>query len=149
MYRSIPGVRTLRLAEYVRSGLDLFWHLAHAYGSSVGQTVAGSTQSVVPGAFFFRPHVLSSPFFSLSLLVVSQILGHIAGSSPPPHYGSCLAFLSREDFSPFFPRRLASNCAYPRWALSAVDPFFFSANNFKMSPRRDSNSRTNTSSVRE
>ena len=28
---------------------------------------------------------------------------------PPPHYGSCLAFLSPEDFSSFFPRRLASN----------------------------------------
>ena len=33
---------------------------------------------------------------------------------PPTHYGSCLAFFSREDFSSFFPRRLASNCAYPR-----------------------------------
>ena len=32
--------------------------------------------------------------------------------SPPTHYGSCLAFFSREDFSSFFPRRLASNCAY-------------------------------------
>ena len=28
---------------------------------------------------------------------------------PPTHYGSCLAFLSREDFSSFFPGRLASN----------------------------------------
>ena len=27
---------------------------------------------------------LSSPFYSLSLLVVTQIRGHIAGSSPPP-----------------------------------------------------------------
>ena len=33
--------------------------------------------------------------------------------SPPTHYGSCLAFLSREDFSSFFPRRLASNCHVP------------------------------------
>ena len=53
-------------------------------------------------------------FYFLSLLVVTQIRGHTAGSSSPPiHYGSCLAFLSREDFSSFFPRRLASNCAYP------------------------------------
>ena len=34
---------------------------------------------------FFSPpsHLLSSPFFSLSLLVVTQIRGHMAGSSPP------------------------------------------------------------------
>ena len=52
---------------------------------------------------------------------------------PPTHYGSCLSFLSRVDFSSFFPRRLASNCAYPRQALSAVDPFFIFASkyNFK------------------
>ena len=42
-----------------------------------------------------------------------QIRGHIRSRLfSPTHYGSCLAFLSREDFSPFFPRRLASNCAY-------------------------------------
>ena len=32
---------------------------------------------------FFPSHLLSSLFFSLSLLVVTQIRGHIAGSSPP------------------------------------------------------------------
>ena len=30
--------------------------------------------------------------------------------SPPPHYGSCLAFLTREGLNTFFPRPLASNC---------------------------------------
>ena len=33
--------------------------------------------------FFFLSHLLFSPFYSLSLLVVTQIRGHIAGSSPP------------------------------------------------------------------
>ena len=33
--------------------------------------------------FFFPSHLLSPPFYSLSLLVVTQIRGHIAGSSPP------------------------------------------------------------------
>ena len=34
--------------------------------------------------FFFVPsHLLHSPFFSLSILVVTQIRGHIARSSPP------------------------------------------------------------------
>ena len=34
---------------------------------------------------FFPSHLLSSPFYSLSLLliVLAQIRGHIAGSSPP------------------------------------------------------------------
>ena len=88
--------------------------------------------------FCFPSHsLLSSPFCSFSLppyLVVTQTRGHIvvAGSLlPPPHYnGSCLSFLSREDFSSFFPRRLAWDCAYPRYRRSqhqlvvVVDPFF-------------------------
>ena len=70
--------------------------------------------------------------------------------SPPTHYGSCLAILSREDFRYFLPRRLASNCAYahPRRSQQFLILFFsfssFFANKFKISPRRDSNSRTNT-----
>ena len=61
-------------------------------------------------SFFFHPIYYLRP--SLSLLVVTQIRGHIAHSRlffPPTHYGSCLAFLSRGYFSSFFPRRLASN----------------------------------------
>ena len=100
--------------------------------------------------YIYISNFSSSPFHSLSLLVGTQIRGHIAGSSPPlsliintsyqnlpfgsgdypdklspsTHYGSCLAFLfSRQDFRSFFPRRLASNSAYPRQALSAVYPF--------------------------
>ena len=38
---------------------------------------------------------------------------------PPPGFGTCLQFLSREEFSGFLPRRLASNCAYIRLVLSA------------------------------
>ena len=51
----------------------------------------------------------------LHLLVVTQIRGHIAHSRllsrPLP-----TTVLSREGFSTFFPRRLASNCAYPRYS---------------------------------
>ena len=77
--------------------------------------------------FFFPSHVLSSPFlFSLPPSRNTDPGSHSRLFFPPPHYGSCLVFLSREDFSSFFPRRLASNRAYPRWALSAVIrwPFF-------------------------
>ena len=77
-------------------------------------------------SFFFSSHLLSSPFFSLSLLVVKQIRGHIAGPSPPspPRFVPGI-FNARK--VQFFPRRLASNCAYsyPRYALSAGDPLFF------------------------
>ena len=57
----------------------------------------------------------------LSLLVVTQIRGHIAGSTPPPtHYGSCpLAYLSREDLISFFHRGRASNCLYIRSTIIA------------------------------
>ena len=96
--------------------------------------------------FFFHPIYYLRPY-SLSLLVVTQIRGQSRLFSPPTHHGSCLAFLS-QDFSSFFPRRLASSCAYPRQALSAVDPFFSFANKFRISPRRNSNPRINTSSIR-
>ena len=45
---------------------------------------------------------------------------------PPPHYGTAFIFIARILQSHVFPRRIASNCAYPRCkALSAVASFFF------------------------
>ena len=75
---------------------------------------------------FFPSHLLSSPFYSLPPSRNSDPGSHTIHSRlffPPTHCGSCHPFLSREDFVSFFPRRLASNCAYPRKALSAVNPF--------------------------
>ena len=43
--------------------------------------------------------------------------------SPPTHYGSCLAFLSRDDFSSYFPRRLASNRIVPTHARRRSQQF--------------------------
>ena len=64
--------------------------------------------------FFSIPFTVFALLFSLPLSRNSGP-GSYSGLFPPPtHYGSCLAFLSREDFSFFFPRRLASDCAYPR-----------------------------------
>ena len=99
----------------------IYLYVYHTYGNSV-------TAASIPGIktmilfiifskhfFFFPSHLLSSPFCSLSLLVVIQIRGHTAGcSSPIPTAVRALHFLSREDFSSFFPRRLASKCAYLR-----------------------------------
>ena len=51
----------------------------------------------------FHPIYDIYPSFPLSLLVVTQIRGHNSRNfSPPPHYGSCHALFSREDFSSFF-----------------------------------------------
>ena len=46
----------------------------------------------------------------------SQIRGHIAGSSSPSplRFVPCIFIAERLHFSTFFPRRLASNCAYIR-----------------------------------
>ena len=45
---------------------------------------------------------------------ITQIRGHIAGSPPPSPLRHLPSFLSREEFSIFFPRRFASICTYPR-----------------------------------
>ena len=97
--------------------------------------------------FFFFCHLIYylRPSFSLPPSRNSDPGSHSRLFSPP-HYGPCLVFLWREGFSLIFPRRLASNCAYPRWALSAVDLLFF-ANKCEISPRQDSNSRINTITV--
>ena len=42
---------------------------------------------------------------------ISQIRGHYASSSPPSPLRYTPKFKSRQDFSPFFPRLLASICA--------------------------------------
>ena len=59
----------------------------------------------------FPSHLLSSLFFSsLPPCRNSDRGSNLRFFSPPLPYGSCHAFLSREDFSSFIPRRLASNC---------------------------------------
>ena len=60
------------------------------------------------------PFIIFALLFSLPPSRNSDPGSHSMLFSPPTHYGSCLVFLSREDFSSFFPRGLASNCAYPR-----------------------------------
>ena len=82
---------------------------------------------------FFHPIYYLRPSF-LSLLVVPQIRGHIAGSSPPcTHYGSCLAFLSREDFSSSL---VDSRRSVPTHAtVGALSVFLVFQYKFEISPR--------------
>ena len=81
-------------------------------------------------AFFFQ---IPFTFFALLFLsrckiAVTQTRGHIAGSSPSSPLRLVPLILSREDLQPF---------------LQSSTRFFFCANNFKISPRWDSNSKTN------
>ena len=100
--------------------------------------------------FFFLPsHLLSSPFCSLSLLVVTQIRGHIVGSSPHlPTTVRALHFY-REKISAVSSLVDSRRIVLTHARLSQqLILFLFFAKKFKISPRRDSNSRTNTSSIR-
>ena len=77
-------------------------------------------------AFLFTPFIGFATFYSsFSLPRRSSDRGSPVskGSSSPSPLRYVPSFLSREGFSPFLPRQLASNCAYPRRkALSAVQP---------------------------
>ena len=92
--------------------------------------------------------LLTPPFFSLPPGRNSDPGSHSRLFFPPTHYGSCLAFLSREYFSSSLVdlRRIVLTHARRSQQL-ALFFFFFLQIYFKISPRRDSNSRTNTSSI--
>ena len=69
--------------------------------------------------YIFMPFIIFVRIFSLPIFSLpTQIRGHIYSpihSPLPTTYSSCLSFWSREDVSPFFSGRLASNCVYPRY----------------------------------
>ena len=126
-YTAPTGQHELRGRSYRSGPLSSLKYLDHHMEIHCGTKLAGKI-SPPPCATYYiyiymyfevgtassPSHLLSSPFFPLSLLVVTQIRGHIltAGSSPSlPTTVRASQFLSREDFSSFFPRRLASNCA--------------------------------------
>ena len=89
---------------------------ASGLGSGIRRAIFRAACVLVLVSFFFPIPFIVFALLSLPPLVVTQIRGHIAGSSPPsPLRWYVPSFLSREeDFSTFFPRRLASNCAYAR-----------------------------------
>ena len=98
----------------------------------------------------FIPFLMFALLF-LSLLVVTQIRGHIAGSSPPiPTTVRALHFY-RDNTSALSSRvdshRIVLTHARRSQQLILI-LYVYIANKFKISPRRDSNSRTNPSSIR-
>ena len=124
-----PGLRARRwakLGDFQRT-VRLHDSICISYNTSIIQySYLLRVQQFLPGytgsmysfhpIYYLRPSC-SSP--SYEYIVVTQILGHIVDPSlPSPHYGTCLDFLSGEGFGTFFPRRFASNCAYPRYIVS-------------------------------
>ena len=73
---------------------------------------------------FSIPFIIFALLYSLPPRRNSDPGSHSRLFSPPTHYGSCVAFFFPRRFQ-LFPCRLASNCAYPRSTLSAVDRFLF------------------------
>ena len=65
----------------------------------IAHKVQRSRCSYMSSFFFLPSHLLFSPFYSLPPSRNSDPGSHGRLFSPPPHYGSCLALLSREDFS--------------------------------------------------
>ena len=61
---------------------------------------------------FFIPFIIFALLVPAPSLFVTQIRRHISGTPPPSPLRYVPTFLSREGFSTFFPRPLASNCAY-------------------------------------
>ena len=98
--------------------------------------------------FVFRFHPIYPSFF-LSLLVVTQVRGCRAGSCPPLPTTVRAFHFYREKISALSSlvdsRRIVLTHARRSQQLIL---FFIFANIFKISPRRDSNSRTNTTSIR-
>ena len=98
---------------------------------------------------YFFPHLI---FYrrpcSLSLLAVAQIRGLVADSSRPPSTTVRALHFYREKIpalsSLVGKRRIVLAHAINRRSQQIVDPFLIFANKFQVSPRRDSNSRTNT-----
>ena len=79
-----------------------------AYFLETNILFTGSNNTHLQHFVFFIPFVILAPL-SRSLSVVTQIRGHIAGPPPPSPLRHVPLFLSREEASIFFPRRLASN----------------------------------------
>ena len=92
--------------------------------------------------YCFPSHLLSLPLFSLSLLVVTQIRGHIlVGSSPPlPLRLVAFIFIARR-LQPFLPLRFASNSVL-LWAVLIEQLFSrFSLSFFKKNRKSRKNSK--------
>ena len=100
---------------------------------------------------YLASHSLSSPFvFSLPPINsrITQIRGHIAGSSPPPpHHGTCLGIYIARRIQHVLPSSTSVELCFTHARPSQqLIPLIGTKKN--PLPRWDSNSRTNTTSIR-
>ena len=126
------------------------WPAYEAYEGKDGAVNETSFCSCFCICFFSTSHLLSAPsapFFALSLLLIveTQIRSHIAGSSPPSplRFVRCI-FIARR-FQLFLPSSTRVELCLPTLrTLSSLSFLLFWEDKFEISPRRDSNSRANT-----
>ena len=141
-YCSSPARKTFFVRRHSEQALvtGVYQSVLRSTGTSLASSIPGTDPGILCVVALINPPAyttlqdtylfISVPFIIFALLFFPPPSRNSdPGSrsrlfSPAPHYGSCLAFLSREDFSSFFQRRLASNCACLHYALSAVDAFF-------------------------
>ena len=103
--------------------LAILSHLRPRFARATSSVIAGMRRATAGVSAAAKPplHIFGIPFIIsallvLSLLVVTQIRRHTVGPSPPSPLRRYVPWtLSREGISAFSPRRLASNCAYPRY----------------------------------
>ena len=126
-------------------------HGVHVYLINTGIVLCVCSCFVIPffflfSFFFFPSHLLSSPLHCLSLLQPCS-----RNSDPGSHGRVRALHFYREKISALSSlvdsRRIVLTRAINRRSQQLILFFYFYfANTFKISPRRDSNSRTNTSS---
>ena len=130
--RKVSIVIMISLAAHSRSGDKLLGirviHKLYMCVCKKGTPLGLSFFLYLPGIYSFHPLLIifALLFYSLSLLVVTQIRGHIAGSSPPTplRFVPCI-FIGRR-FQLFLPSSTRIDLCLPTpGVLSAVDPFSF------------------------
>ena len=108
--------------------------------------------------FFFPSHFLRVLyllfFFALPPIVTtsysrnSDLGSHSSLSFPPSHKRLVPCIFIARRFQLFLPSSTRVGLCLPTLGALSSWSFFIFANKFRISPRRDSNSRTNTSSIR-
>ena len=96
------------------------WYVtpASSQPTTTNAQVGGSSPTFQVVTLFYFKYIqftILALLFSLPRQVVTQTRVHIEGFSPPSpiRFVPC-TFIAERRLSSFFPRRLASNCAYPR-----------------------------------
>ena len=151
MSSSLP---TSDVADHLRIQITqiVFTHLHHLCSSTSSHgadlfSFSFSFSFFFHPIYYLRPSILSPSYFNSRNSDPGSHTSRLF--SPPTHYDSCLAYFYREKISALASlvdsRRIV--LTHTRRSQQLIHLLFLQINS-KISPRRDSNSRTNTSSIR-